>query len=148
MDETYQTEYQTLTKIQEELMHTTDLIKKLCKGKQKVVEFEVGSCSKPWEIDEIPAHLEMMESISEVEVLNKSLQYFKEQNRYLNDSNEKLMIANRRLREDLEEIDANYQELITVSKEVLRRKRATQQYEELINQNKELQDRIQAMEVE
>ena len=47
----------------------------------------------------------------------------------------------------MEEIDANYQELITVSKEVLRRKRATQQhYEELINQNNELQDWIRAME--
>ena len=68
----------------------------------------------------------MMKSVSEVEVLNKSLQYFKEKNRYLNDSNEKLMIAKRKLREDLEEIDANYQELITVSKEVLQRKRATQ----------------------
>ena len=59
------------------------------------------------------------------------------------------MIGNRRLREDLEEIDVNYQELITVSKEVLRRNRATQQqYEELINRNKELQDQIQSMEIE
>ena len=35
------------------------------------------------------------------------------------------MIADKRLREDLEEIDANYKELITVSKEDLWRKRAT-----------------------
>ena len=66
-----------------------------------------------------------MKSVSEVELLKKSLQYLKEKNMYLNDSNEKLMIANRRLWEDLEEIDANYQELITVSKEFFRRKRAT-----------------------
>ena len=80
-------------------------------------EYEVGTCSKPSKIDEDPpAHLEMMKLVSEFEVLKKSLQYFKEQNIYLNDSSEKLMIANRRSREDLEEIDANYQELIIVSK--------------------------------
>ena len=56
---------------------------------------------------------------------------------YLNDSNPKLMIANRILREDLEEIDTSYQELITVSKEALRRKRVTKkQYEEIVNQTK------------
>ena len=74
-----------------------------------------------------------METLSKVEVLKKSLQYFKYQNGYLNDSNDKLMMENRRLREDLEEINASFQELITASKEVLRRKRFTQQQnEELI----------------
>ena len=53
---------------------------------------------------------------------------------YLNDSYEKLMIVNRRMREDLEEIDTGYQELITVSKEALRRKKVIeQQYEEVVN---------------
>ena len=42
-----------------------------------------------------------MESLSEFQVLKKSLQYFKDQNGYLNDSNEKLMIENNRLREDI-----------------------------------------------
>ena len=108
-------------------MHTLDLIKEVCNCKQKVDEYEVGTCLKPSEIDEDPpAHMEMMKLVSEVEVLKKSLQYFKEQNIYLNDSSEKLMIANRRLREDLEEIDARFQELITVSKEVLQRKRSKQ----------------------
>ena len=118
-------------------MHTPDLIKEVCKCKQKVDEYEVGTCSKPSEIDEDPpAHPEMMKSVSEVEVLKKSLQYFKEQNMYLNDSSEKLMIANRRLREDLEEIDASYQKLIIVSQEVLRRKRATQQQKkEIMSRN-------------
>ena len=47
------------------------------------------------------------------------------------------MIANKIFREDLEEIDANYKELITVSKEDLWRKMATQQQnEELISRNK------------
>ena len=45
--ESYHTTDQTLGEIQEELMHTPDLIKESCKGKQKVVEFEVGTCSRP-----------------------------------------------------------------------------------------------------
>ena len=85
VDKIYHTKDPTLAKIQEELMHTTDLIKKFCKGKQKVVEFEVGSGLMPLEIDEVLAHLEMMESISEVGLLKKSFQSFKEKNRYLND---------------------------------------------------------------
>ena len=98
------------------------------KGKQKVFEFEIGTCLKPSDIEELneqedPAHQKVMESLSDVEILRKSLQYFKDQNGHLNDSNEKLMIANKKSREDLEEINANYQELIIVSKELLRRNR-------------------------
>ena len=101
------------------------------RGKQIISDFEIGTCSKPSVIEELneqedPAHQKVMESLSEVEVLKKSLQYFKDQNGYLNDSNEKLMITNMRLREDLEEINPSYQELITTSKEILRRKRLTQ----------------------
>ena len=40
------------------------------------------------------------------------------------------MIANKRLTEDLEEIDVNYQELMIVSKEVLQRKRVAHQQNE------------------
>ena len=92
------------------------------KGKQKISEFEIGTCSKPSDFEELkeyedPAHQKGMESLLEVEVLKKSLQYFKDQNGYLNDSNEKLMIEKKRLREDLEDINARYQELMTSSKE-------------------------------
>ena len=53
------------------------------------------------------------------------------------------MITNTRLREVLEEIDANYKELITISKEFLIIKRPTQQMnEELTGQNKELKSRF------
>ena len=53
------------------------------------------------------------------------------------------------MREDLEDFNANYQELITTSNEVLRRKRVTQKLnEEFIGQNKELQINIQSMDVE
>ena len=87
-----------------------------------------------------------MESLSEVEVLKKSLQYFKDQNGYLNYLNKTLMIANRRPRGYLEDINESYEELITSSKEVLRRKRLTQQHnEEFIGQNKELQTKVQTM---
>ena len=59
------------------------------------------------------------------------------------------MLVNRRLREDIEKTNANYQDLITTSKEVLGRKKLTQQQnEELVSQNKELQDKIQTMDVE
>ena len=56
------------------------------------------------------------------------------------------MIANRRFREDLEEIDAKYQELITITKEFLRIKRGTKKHnEEIISRNKEHQEQIQSM---
>ena len=124
------------------------------KGKQKFLEFEIGTCCKPSNIEELneqedPAHQKVMDSLSEIEVLKKSLTYFKDQNGYLNDANEKLMIANKRPREDLEESNASYQELIIASKEVLRRKRVTQQQnKELMGQNKELQTKIQTMDAE
>ena len=135
------------------MRYTPDLPKEACKdkGKHKVFKFEIGTCSKPSVIEELNeredlAHQKVMESLSKVEVLKKSLQYFKDQNWYLNDSNEKLMIENKRRREDLEDIYASYQELITTSKEVLRRKRLTQQLnEEFISHNKELQTKVQTM---
>ena len=37
--------------------------------------------------------------------------------------NDGLVMANRRLREDLDEVNSHYQELIAVSKEALKRKR-------------------------
>ena len=59
-DEKYHIADQTFGDIQEELMHTPDLIKETCKGKQKVVEFEVGTCSRTPVIEEDPAHQEVM----------------------------------------------------------------------------------------
>ena len=44
----------------------------------------------------------------------------------LHETNEGLVATNRRLREDLEEVNSHYQELIAVSKEALKRKRHTQ----------------------
>ena len=84
-------------------------------------------------------HRAPMETLSEFEVLKRSLQHYKSHNEYLNDFNDNLMQENKRLREELEETNANYQELITTAKEVMRRKKLTKQKNEgLTKQNKEL----------
>ena len=65
-------------------------------------------------------------------------------------------MENRRLREDLEDINTHYQELIVVSKEVLKRKRHTQskfeelnqKIQELTKQNQELSKRVEDSEAE
>ena len=51
---------------------------------------------------ESPTHQKPMETVLEIEVLKRSLQHYKSQNGYLNDSNDKLMKSNIRLREYLE----------------------------------------------
>ena len=52
------------------------------------------------------------------------------------------MIANKRLREDLEEKEANYQRLVIISKYILKKKRAIQeQCKQVLNQNKELHNK-------
>ena len=64
------------------------------------------------------------------------------------------MTANKRLREDLEEVNSHYQELISVSKEALKRKRQTknqfielkQTIQELTQQNEELTIRVANLE--
>ena len=58
----------------------------------------------------------------EVENLRKTLQQHKSHIEFLNEINDRLVMTNRRLREDLEDINAHYQELILVSKEALKRK--------------------------
>ena len=63
---------------------------------------------------------------SENENLRKSLKHYKYQIEFLHETNEGLVIENKILREDLEEINSHYQELIVVSKEALKRKRKTQ----------------------
>ena len=73
----------------------------------------------------------------------------------MQETNDGLILANRRLREDLEELNDHYQELTAVSKEALKRKRNTDlQCAELKltikilqQQNKELTRRMTDMEV-
>ena len=70
--------------------------------------------------------------------------------------NEGLMMANRRLREDLQDVNEHFQELTAVSKEVLNRKRTTdlqctelkETVKDLQQKNEELTKRIANLEEE
>ena len=72
----------------------------------------------------------------------------------MHETNEGLVVANKILREDLEEINNHYQELIVVSKEALKRKRQTQSLcaelkkivQEVTQQNHELSKRVEDLE--
>ena len=74
----------------------------------------------------------------------------------MQETNDGLVMANRRLREDVDEANSHYQELIAVSKEALKRKRNTesqftmlkQTIKYLQQQNEELTRKMAEMEVE
>ena len=74
----------------------------------------------------------------------------------MQETNDGLVMANRRLIEDLEEVNSHYQELITVSKEALKMKRNTkgqftmlkQTIQDLQQQNEELTRKIADMEAD
>ena len=67
-----------------------------------------------------------------------------------------MIIANKRLKADLEEVNNHYQELIAVSKEALKRKRSTElqfaglkkTVRNLQQENEELTRRMTVMEIE
>ena len=74
----------------------------------------------------------------------------------MHEINEGLVVTNWILREDPEEINNHYQELIVVSKEALKMKRQTQSlcaelkqtFQEVTQQNHELSKRVEDLEVE
>ena len=68
----------------------------------------------------------------EVENLKKTLQQHKPQIHFLNESNDRLVTTNKRLREDLEDINADYQKLIAMSKKALKRKRKMENQAEIL----------------
>ena len=84
------------------------------------------------------------------------MKQYKYQIDFLSETNDGLVMTNRRLREDINDINTHYQELITVSKEYLKRKRLTQnQFEEfnqkiqnLTQQNEILSKKIEDLEEE
>ena len=88
--------------------------------------------------------------------MQTSIKQYKHQIEYLHERNEGLVTANKRLREDLEEVNSHYQELISVSKEALKRKRQTenqftklkQTIQELTQQNEELTRRVAYLEAD
>ena len=75
---------------------------------------------------------------------------------FMQEVNDGLILANRRIREDLQELNDHYQELTTVSKEALKRKRSTyvqctelkKTVKDLQQQNEELKRRVADMEDE
>ena len=75
---------------------------------------------------------------------------------YMQETNDGLVLANRRLREDLAEVNDHYQEVTAVSKDALKRKRNSYLHcaelkltvKSLHQQNEELTKRIRKMEVE
>ena len=74
----------------------------------------------------------------------------------MQDVNDGLMMANRRLREDLQDVNDHFQELIAVSKEALKRKSTTDMHcvelektvQDLQQRNEELIKKINDMEQE
>ena len=60
---------------------------------------------------------------SKTENLNKNVKQYKYHIGFLSETNDGLVMTNRRLRNDLNDINTHYQELIVVSKEALKRKR-------------------------
>ena len=93
---------------------------------------------------------------SEIENLKKSLEQHKSQFFFLNETNARLVMTNKRLREYLDDINTHYQELIVVSKEALKRKREIQsrakglnrKIQNLSQQNEVLLKRIKSLETE
>ena len=63
---------------------------------------------------------------SEKENLQRSIKQYKYHVEYMHETSYGLVTANRRLREDLEEVNNHYQELITISRQSLKRKRQTE----------------------
>ena len=75
---------------------------------------------------------------------------------YMQETNDGLVMENRRLKEDLDEVNNHYQELITVSREALKRKRnrecqftmLKQTIKDLQQQNEELTTKMAEMEAD
>ena len=92
----------------------------------------------------------------ERENLQRTIKQYRHQMDYMQETNDGLILENRRLREDLQEVNDHYQELIAVSKEVLKRKRSTdlqctelkQTVRDLQQQNEELTKMVADMEDE
>ena len=55
--------------MKKELLHMPSLSINLCKGKEKVNEFEDGLGSKPLEVEEASMQFDVIESYSQMEVL-------------------------------------------------------------------------------
>ena len=108
----------------------------------------------PWFPSEMQDTTTWKDFDSERENLQRTIKQYKHQMDYMQETNDGLILANRRLREDLQEVNDHYQELTTVSKEALKRKKNTDlqcadlklTVESLQKQNEELTRRLADME--
>ena len=108
----------------------------ICTNKQ--VYSEDFSASRIPQEDEVHMKEEDIEITLELNQVKKSLQTYKEQTRFLQNINEKLMTTNKRLLEDLEDKEADYHKLLSRSKDILKEKRTIQkQLEHIKAQSKE-----------
>ena len=88
------------------------------------------------------------------ESLQKIIQQYKQQMKYLQDVNDGLMKVNRGIIEELQDVNNHFRELREVSKEVLKRKRTTNMHcteleetvKNLQQENKKLIKRINNLE--
>ena len=93
---------------------------------------------------------------SDKENLQRTIKQYRHQMDYMQEVDDGLILANRRLREDLQEVNEHFQELTAVSKEAMKRKRTTDLHcadlkltvESLQKQNEELTRRLADMEEE
>ena len=110
----------------------------------------------PWTLDGIQTIAGDKCIDSEKENLQRSIKHYKYQIEYMQETNDGLVTTNMKLREDLEEVNNHYQELITVSREALKRKRKTesqftmlkQTIQDLQQHNEELTGKIPNMEID
>ena len=87
---------------------------------------------------------ESIEITPELNQIKKYLQTYKDQTRFLQNINENLMTENKILREDLEEKEANFQKLLSISKDILKEKRTIQkQFEHMKTQSKEAHNQME-----
>ena len=77
----------------------------------------------PWLPSEIQDTTTGKDFDSEKENLQRTIKQYKHQMDYMQETNDGLILANRRIQEDLQELNDHYQELTAVSKEALKRKR-------------------------
>ena len=87
---------------------------------------------KSSQADEVFMDTKETKVIPKLNQIKKSLQYYKEKTKFLQNINENLMTANKRLWEYLEEKETDYQNILLISKDILKEKRAIQkQYEQM-----------------
>ena len=97
---------------------------RFCTNKQAYSENENGSVSKSMQEDEVLMDVKETEIFLELNQIKMSLHSYKEQPKFLENINESLMTANKRLQEYLEEKEADYQNILLISQDILKEKRA------------------------